>query len=369
MIYLDNAANAPVKDEVLDEFCRVEKTYLGNANSIHEAGKASNAFYEECTNKLLNLLGLDPFVYEVVYTSGATESNNLAISGVANAYSGFGDHFLSSEFEHSSVNAPLSALKDKGARIDLIKTKENGHIDLDDLKTKLDAQALLVTLCAVKSEVGTLQPIQEAQKIVNQSNAKLLVDATQALGKLPVDLNGIDLISFTPHKFGGIIGTGVLVKKKEIILAPLLRGGKSQSPYRSGTLALGLVASIVKAVELALTEEKENYEKAKVLWSNLHDGLSQIEGVRINSFEGNPYILNFSYDYAQGGALVKYLSEKGICISQKSACSVATLPSKVINAIYHDKKRALSSVRVSLWKENTKEDIDALLTALKEFPR
>lgn len=367
MIYLDYAANYPVRDEVLQTFLEAEKEYIGNSNSSHIEGGISHDKYLALEKEVLSLLNLDKDLYDVIFTSGTTESNNLAIKGIYESYNGFGNTLLSSEFEHSSVNVVLAYLKDKGANISLVSTNSNGKLDTDDLKNKLNDDCLLLCLTAVESEVGTPQDYQNVQSLLSSSNCRLLLDATQAIGKMPLDLNGIDMISFGAHKFGGIIGTGILIKKKEIVLTPLMHGGKAESPYRSGTTPLGLDASLVKALSLAISEQEESYKKVKELSAYLREEMLKIDGIRLNSFDENPYINNFSFEHVSGGDIVKYLSSLGICISQKSACSIPQSPSKVINAIYHDKQRALSSFRISLSPLTKREEITTLLEAIRNY--
>lgn len=367
MIYFDNAANRPVKKEVLDELIKTEMDFIGNSNSSHEAGLLAHEKYLSLEKEIMQALDLDPTAYDLIFTSGATESNNLAIKGIYESYSGFGNTLLSSEFEHSSTNATMAYLKDKGANVSLISTTAEGKLSIDDLKKKLNDDCLLLTLSLVESEVGTIQDYQDVQKTLEGKQCKLLLDATQGIGKIPVHLNGFDMISFGGHKFGGITGTGVLLKKKEIVLTPLLHGGKAESPYRSGSTPLGLFSSFAKALTLALSSLEKNYAYVNGLSSYLRDALLSVSGIRLNSFSGNPYINNFSLKGVPGGEMVKYLSSKGICISQKSACSIPQTPSKVINAIYHDKQRALTSFRISLSENNTKEEINTLIEAIRSY--
>ncbi len=365
MIYFDNAANKPASLEVLNELINVEKEYLGNSNSLHIAGSLAHQKYLSLEKKVFDLLKLNQNEYDLIFTSSATESNNLAIKGIYESYSGYGDTFLSSEFEHSSTNAALAYLKDKGAKVLLLPTSNDGKLSLDKLNEMLNEDCLLLALSLIEGEVGTIQDYKKVQEILSGSSCHLLLDATQAIGKIDLDLNGIDMISFGGHKFGGIIGTAVLLKKKEIILTPLLHGGKAESPYRGGSFPIGLFASFVKALELSLANQKDNYAYVSSLSSYLREEMLKINGISLNSFEGNPYINNFSLKGVNGGKVVSYLSEKGICISQKSACSIPQTPSKVINSIYHDKQRALTSFRISLSENNTKEEIDVLLDTLR----
>lgn len=368
MAYFDYSANYPVNDEVLQEFVRVEKEARGNANSIHQEGKESFRLYEEANQKVFSLLHLNPETHEVIYTSSATESNNTVIKGVFASYLGNGHKMLASEFEHSSTNAALSSLKDKGAEIELVKTNKDGTIDLNDLSDKLDPHTILTCLSMVEGELGTRQPVEEAQRLVRErTSGFLLVDATQAIGKFAVDLSNYDFVSFAPHKFGGIIGTGVLIKKKDIVLSPLLNGGSSVSIYRSGTPAVGLIASVAKALGIALANQEENEKRTRVLWELFFKTLGKPSNIEVNSFVGNPFVINLSIPSLKGAEIVKKLDQNGFEVSQKSACSIPNTPSKAVMSVYHDKRRALSSFRISLSSLSKEEDVVSLANCIKDI--
>lgn len=368
MIYLDYAADYPVRREVLDALVDSEILYRGNMNSTHTFGKIDLHHFKDLEKEFLDLFHLDPNEYELIFTSSATESNNLAIKGVFESYSGYGNKILTSEFEHNSVNAALSYLKSKGADAQFVETTHDGKMNLEDLKKRLDRNTILTCLALVESEVGTIQDYRKAQEIVSQNNnGFLLLDATQAIGKLSLDFNGIDLISFTPHKYGGLKGTGLLLKKKSIVFVPQMHGGKSGSLYRAGTEPVSLFESSYVATKLALEEEKEHFAKVSGLSSYLRSELKKMDKVQINSFEGNPYILNFSVDGYFGAQIVDLLDQKGFAVSQKSACSIPNTPSKAVMSIYHDKKRALSSMRVSISSLTTHEELEQFLDTLKEI--
>ena len=170
MIYFDNAANRPVKKEVLDELIKTEMDFIGNSNSSHEAGLLAHEKYLSLEKEIMQALDLDPTAYDLIFTSGATESNNLAIKGIYESYSGFGNTFLSSEFEHSSTNATMAYLKDKGATVSLISTTSDGKLSIDDLKNKLNDNCILLALSLVESEVGTIQDYQEVQKVLEEKD-------------------------------------------------------------------------------------------------------------------------------------------------------------------------------------------------------
>ncbi len=367
MIYLDYSANFPAQKEVLDTLIEVEQNYYGNCVSIHKEGKRSMALYKKVNSKLLSALNLSEEEYEAIYTSSASESNNLAIKGLFQSYSGFGKHILVSEFEHSSTNAVLGYLKEgQNAIVEFIKTNEDGKLNLDDLKSKIKMNTILVCLSLVESEAGAIQDYKEVIKIIkNYPNCHLLLDATQAVGKIPLDLTGADLISFTPHKYGGLIGTGILIKKKDCILTPLIHGGNSVSLYRSSTTPLGLIASSYKATELAITNLDEHLRKVRELQSYLVSELKKEKDILINSNLEFPYILNISIKNRKASQVVSLLSENDICVSQKSACSILNTPSKTIMSIYHDKERALGSFRISLSYLTTYEELNQFLTVLR----
>lgn len=368
MIYLDYSANFPVREEVLQALCETERDYRGNVVSVHPEGDRSKKKYEELNAQILSLLRLDPKEYEIVYTSSASESNNLAIKGIYESYLGFGKHILVSEFEHSSCNAALGYLKEKGADVEFVSTSEKGMMDLGDFKAKLRQDTILVVLSLVESEAGAIQDYQGVERTLKDyPHAHFLLDATQAVGKIPVEFGGTDLVSFAPHKFGGVIGTGVLVKKKSTVLTPLIHGGHSVSLYRSGTTPLGLIASTEKALELALSELPEHLEQAKAMHGYLLEKLKSIKDVQFNSTSDFPYIVNISLGNRPASLVVSELASRGICVSQKSACSIPNTPSKTIFSIYHNRARALSSFRISLSYLTKEGEIDSLIDALKEI--
>lgn len=368
MAYFDYSANYPVLPEVLDEFCRVELLARGNANSLHEEGKKSLRLYAEANERIFALLHLDPNEYEMIYTSSATESNNLAIKGVCSSYGGSGRKIIASEFEHSSTNGAMASLTNIGAEVSLVRSTSNGKMDLNDLAKKADKNTILTCLSYVEGELGAIQPIFEANRMIHErSSGFLLVDATQAIGKIPCDFSSLDLVSFAPHKFGGIIGTGVLIKKKSIVLTPLFHGGSSVSIYRSGTPAVGLIASITKALEIALSHQEQNFQRTKSLQRLFLSSLGNIKGLRINSFDENPFIVNLSLSNKKGSEMVSLLNERGFYVSQKSACSITNTPSKAVMSVYHDKQRALNSFRVSLCSLVEEKDVIALASAIQEI--
>lgn len=368
MVYLDYSANYPVKEEVLDYMKEIELSYIGNANSIHNSGIKSLNLYNELDNNIKSLLKLNEN-FEIVYTSSATESNNLAIKGLAKSYSGFGKHILVSPYEHSSVNGALATLKDEGFEIEFLKVDSLGMIDKSYLESKIRTDTILVIAMFVESEAGIINDCESIADIINNKNPNChyLCDATQGIIKFDLDLNKLDLISFTPHKFGGLTGTGCLIKRKSTILTPLINGGKSSSIYRSGTIPLGLIGSIYKSIELAYKDlDKERIYVIK-LHKYLIDNLKASNKVMINSFDNNPYIINISLSGIKASDSVKLLNDADIYVSQKSACSISNTPSKTIMAIYNNRSRALSSFRISISSLTTYNDIDKLINTIRSI--
>ena len=239
MIYLDYSANTPVDPRVLDRFCTVERSCIGNANSHHQAGAAAKAEIDASTMKIASLLGVQPA--EVIYTSGASESNNFALKGLARLSRHVGKHIISTPLEHSSVSGTLTALQEQGCEIDLVDIQRDGTIDLEHLKDLLRPDTIAVAVTLVDSELGVVQPVDKIAEILkDHPNCHLHVDATQAVGKIPVSFEGVDTMSLTAHKFYGLNGIGLLLKRRNLALEPLIHGGESTTIYRSGTPTVAL---------------------------------------------------------------------------------------------------------------------------------
>ena len=367
MIYLDYTANTPADPRVLARFCEVESRFFGNANAHHAAGRAAAAEMDRVTARIAALLGVG--VGELLYTSGATEANNLAVRGLAQAGQATGRHIVSTPLEHASVRACLDALQAQGWEVELAAVGRDGRVDPDDLARRLRPDTTLVAVTAVDSELGAIQPVAAiAQTVSRFPNCHLHVDATQAIGKLPFSFAGIDTVSFTAHKFGGLNGCGMLVRGQDVVLEPLIHGGHSTTLYRSGTPALALAASMETALELALDGLEARLERVTRLNRLLRDGLRANPAVTINSPEdASPYILNLSVEGFRGAQLRDRLDERGFCVSVKSACSVENTPSRAVMAIARNRRRALSAFRVSLSHQTTEEELHAFLNTLDQL--
>ena len=363
MIYLDYSANTPVDTRVLEQFCAVERRCIGNANSHHQAGSAAKAEIDAATIKIASLLGVQPA--EIIYTSGASEANNFALKGLARLSRHAGRHIISTPLEHSSVSGTLTALQEQGYEIDLLDVKQDGTVDLEHLKDLLRPDTICVAVTLVDSELGVVQPVQEIAAILKAyPHCHLHVDATQAVGKIPVSFEGVDTMSLTAHKFYGLNGIGLLIKRRNLALEPLIHGGESTTIYRSGTPTVALASSLACALDLAVTDLPGRVDHVAKLNAELRAALSTYPLVRINSPEGAvPQILNLSVQNVKGTVFQRELDARGVCVSVKSACSSDGLPSRAVFAVSHDRRNALSSWRISLSHLTTEQEITDFMQA------
>ena len=361
MIYLDYSATTPTNDSVLDTFVKCSKEFIGNPNSLHALGVKSKNMIDSATKQIANLLNVKES--EIIYTSGASESNNLAIKGICEKYKNRGKHVITTPLEHSSIYGPINYLKENGYKIDYVKIDSNGLVDLDNLKELMTDETILVSICLVNSEIGILQNIEEISKIVKQyPKCFLHSDMTQAIGKIKVDLSNIDLVSFSAHKFYGIKGVGVLIKKEKIELEPLIHGGKSTTNYRSGTPCLPLIVSISKALRLSVENLNEKEEYVKGLNSYIKNKLKEYDKVKINSNDYSiPHILNISILGVKPETMLHALESKGVYISTQSACSNTVAKSKAVLELTNDIERATSSIRISLSHLTSMEEIEKFI--------
>ena len=366
MVYLDYSATTPVERSVLDSFNKVSLDYIGNANSLHRLGMESHSLMEASTKQVADLLGVES--EEVIFTSGASESNNLAIFGTVLNYKNRGKHIITTKLEHSSVLEPITYLQKKGYDVDYLNILENGKIDITDLKNKIRDDTILVSISHVNSEVGIIQDINEIGELLkNYPKIIFHVDGTQAIGKIKVNLDNIDLCSFSSHKIYGIKGVGTLIKKKNVELTPIIHGGKSQTKYRSGTPSLALYVSHAKALKLALNDFENKYQHVLNLNKYLKKNLETINKVIINSnSECVPHIINISILGIKPETMLHALEEKDIFISTKTACSFDDSLSLSVYELTKNKELAKNSLRISLSYLTTKEEIDYFLKTLKD---
>ena len=360
MIYLDYTANMPPEEAALERFCQVERQCLGNPNAHHAAGFAAQAQIADAGAQAAAALHVSP--EELIFTSGASESNNTAIQGIAYASRHFGRHIISSPLEHASVSGCLTALQERGYQIDMLDIGPDGRVDLDSLRDLLRPDTVLVTLCAVDSELGAVQPVAEAARILSAyPHCRLHVDATQAVGRTAFDFSLADTASLSGHKFGGLNGSGLLYKKSQVEVEPLIHGGVSTTLYRSGTPAAGLVASLSLSQQMALNAQPERFAHTARLNALLRQALAA-RGAQIHSpANAVPHILNLGVPGIRGKDFRDALDRHGVCVSVKSACSVENTPSRAVYAVTHNRRQALESWRVSLCHHTTEDEINEFL--------
>ena len=369
VIYLDNAATSKVHPEVLESFNQITLKYFANPSSIHALGQEAQRLLEKSREQILNLFNLKH--HEVIFTSGATEANNLAIKGYAFANRGRGNHIITTAIEHPSVLNTVKQLEKYGFEITILPVNEKGIIEVNSLKAAIKDDTILVSIMSVNNETGAINPIKEVGEILkNYPKIAFHVDMTQAIGKIDIPLDNIDMFSFAGHKIHGLLGSGALIKEKKIILEPLNNGGGQENNLRSGTNTLALSASLAKALRLAINSQKENYEKVSRLRDYLLSYLKDNpDKYHLNSFDlDNPYIVNFSLLEHKASVVVEALSNKGIMVSSLSACHSKNEDySYVVYAMNQDMKLAHNTIRVSFSYENTVDDVNALIRGLKQI--
>ena len=369
IIYLDNAATSKVYPEVLDSYNQITLKYFANPSSIHKLGQESNRLLEKSREQILSLFNLSH--HEVIFTSGATEANNLAIKGYALANKSRGNHLITTAVEHPSVLNAFKALEKYGYEVTILPVNKNGAIEVNSLKEAIKDNTILVSIMSVNNETGATNPIKEIGELLkNYPKIAFHVDMTQAIGKMNIPLENIDMFSFSGHKIHALLGSGALIKEKKIILEPISNGGGQENNLRSGTNTLALSATLAKALRLSLKEQKESYNKV----SNLRDYLVSYlkdnpDLYSLNSLDNNnPYIVNFSLLNHKASVVVEALSNKGIMVSSLSACHSKNEDySYVVLAMNNDMKLAHNTIRVSFSYENTVDDVNALIRGLKQI--
>lgn len=370
MIYLDYVATTPLNKEVLSTYNKLLSKYFANSDSMYSLGIEINRLMETSRENIASMLKVLP--QELFFTSGASESNNTAIKGVAFNYSSRGKHIITTTVEHSSVDGCFRQLANLfDYEVDYISVDSNGNIDLKLLESMIRPDTILVSTMLVNNEVGNIFPYKDIYKIIKKVNPKCIyhVDMVQALGKIPIDLSYCDLASFSAHKIYGLKGSGLLYKRRSISIAPLINGGQQESGIRGGTSNALVNIVLSKTMRLALSNLDNNYEYVKSLNIYLRKELSKIDDIVINTpFDNSsPYILNISCLGYKPEVLVHDLETKEIYISTKSACSSKKSDvSRILKAMNIDQEASISALRLSFSSLTTKEELDLFIKALKE---
>jgi cysteine desulfurase len=367
-IYLDYSATTPVDPRVAEKMIPYLVEKFGNpASRSHAFGWESEAAVEEAREEVAKLVHADP--KEIVWTSGATESNNLALKGAANFYSGKGKHIITVKTEHKAVLDTCRELERQGFEVTYLDVLENGLLDLDVFKAALRADTILVSVMFVNNEIGVIQPIAEIGEICREKGIIFHVDAAQATGKVEIDLGAlkVDLMSFSAHKTYGPKGIGALYirRKPRVRLEAQMHGGGHERGFRSGTLATHQIVGMGEAFRLAREEMAVENKRIGALRDRLLKGLSDIDQVFINGDMTHrvPHNLNISFAYIEGESML--MAIKDLAVSSGSACTSASLePSYVLRALGREDELAHSSIRFTLGRFNTEEEIDYAITLL-----
>ena len=367
MIYLDYAANCPVDQEVLDVYYKTALNEFANPNSTHKLGNEANNLLIQNMEEIAKVFNVTKD--EIIFTSGATESNNLVIQGVASRYRSRGKHIIVSSMEHQSIIAPASHMPELGYEFDLVPVNKDGRVDLDTLKSMIRKDTILVSICGIDSELGIRQPVEEIGELLKEyKNTIFHVDASQVIGRCKMDFSNVDLITVTPHKFYGLNSFGMLVKKKGVSLHPIIRGGKSVTVYRSGTPDVAMVVALNCALQKAMRLFDEREAHVIPLADRIKEELMKHPEIHMNTNEYSvPFVVNFSVPGTKSEKLIAMLEEKEIYVSAKASCCPTGTPSKPIYAVYHDKNIATSSIRVSLSHLTTQEEVDGFIKEIQNI--
>lgn len=370
-IYLDNAATSKVDPAAVNAVEDCLFANFGNPSSPHTLGLQAEKIIKNARQLLAELLGIKS--NEIVFTSGGTESNNLAIQGAAAAYKQRGNHLITSSVEHSSVHNVFSELEKEGWEVDRLGVDKKGRIDLKELKSLLREDTVLVSLIHVNNELGTIEPVYKAAEIIKNNNQRTIfhVDGVQAFAKIYSKLNKskIDLYSISGHKIHAPKGVGALFIRKGVELRPLVFGGGQENQLRSGTenvpaiAGLGAVLAKIKKITAAGEKNKKLLKKKDYLLQKL----KQIENIHVNSpADGAPHIINISLTDIRGETMVHALEAENIYVSTGSACTSDSAGSRILNACGLSRKRNLNALRISLSKEISEADLDKTVEILKE---
>jgi len=370
-VYLDHNATTPTHPEVVKAILPYFKEVFGNASSVHQFGQQARKAIDEAREKIANFIGASP--KEIVFTSGGTEANNFALKGVVYANERKGKHIITSSMEHHAVLNPCKYLEKKGFKVTYLPVDKYGLVDPEEVRRAITKETILISIVHANNEVGTIEPVTEIGKIAKEIGIYFHTDAVQTVGKIPVNVNelNIDLLSLSGHKIYGPKGIGVLYIRKGTRIQPLIQGGHHEKNRRAGTENVPAIVGLGKAIEIA----KATMEKESMRLTNLRNKLcsgigEKIDYVRLNGHPGKrlPNTLNMSFEFVEGESMILNLDLKGIAVSTGSACTSGSLePSHVLKAMRVDAAVAQGSIRFSLGKDNTEEDIDYVLEVLPEI--
>jgi len=365
-VYMDHGATSPVREEVLEAMLPFYKDLYGNPSSVHARGREVRSSFEEAREKVARALGSS--AEEIYFTSGGTESNNISLRGAAKKHGPSG-HIITSSVEHHAVLDVCHDLEKDGYRVTYLPVDKDGLIDPQAVEDAITSGTFIISIMAANNEIGTIQPIAEIGRIADRHNLLFHTDAVQVVGQLPVDVNEmkVDLLSLSAHKFNGPKGVGALYKRKGVKLNPLYRGGGQEGKLRPGTENVPGVIGLARALELSVEEIPEKKEKLELLRDKLIEGLLEIDDVILNGHRKKrlPGNVNVSFKYIEGESILLSLDMQGIAASSGSACSSGSLePSHVLSAIGLDHHAAHGSIRFTMGRGNSEDDIDYVLSKI-----
>lgn len=370
-VYFDNSATTKTDERVIEAMMPYITENYGNPSSIYKIGRENRKAVEEAREQVAKALNCEP--NEIYFTNGGSESDNTAIRGIAYAYKNKGNHIITSKIEHPAVLETCKQLEKEDFEVSYIGVDENGIIKLDELKNAIKPTTTLISIMFANNEIGTIEPIEEIGKIAKENNIFFHTDAVQAVGNVEIDVKklNIDALSMSGHKFYGPKGIGALYVKKGIKFEKLINGGHQERNKRAGTENVAGIVGLGKAIELAYQELDEHNKKIKELRDYYVEQVkAKIPYIRINGDETKrlPGNSNISFRFIEGEGLLLNLDLKGICASSGSACTSGSLdPSHVLLAIGLPHEIAHGSLRISIGKYNTKEEVDYLVENLVEI--
>jgi cysteine desulfurase len=370
-VYLDNNATTKMDSEVLESMLPYFTEHYGNAFSMHNFGAETGKAVADSRKKIADLLKVEPD--EIIFTGSGVEADNIAIRGIAKAYKNRGNHIITTNIEHPAVKYTCQDLEKDGYEVTYLPVDENGVIRIEDLKNAIKDETILITIMYANNEVGTIQPISEVAKIAKENKIVFHVDAVQAMGKIPIVLkeSGIDLMTFSGHKFHGPKGVGALYIRKGIRVGKTITGGGQEKKLRPGTTNTPAIVGMAKALEIAYRNMDEEVERETILRDYFESEIQKrVPEIIINGKNALrlPGTSSITFKYLEGESILLMLSYKGIAVSTGSACSSDELQaSHVLLALGLPPEFAHGTIRFSLGKYNTKEEIDYTIENVVEI--
>lgn len=371
--YFDNAATTKVKEEVLKEMFPYFSVEYGNPSSMYSIGRSSRRAIETARKRVAELINCKP--KEIYFTSCGSESDNMALKGIAYANKEKGNHIITSKIEHPAILNSCKTLEKQGYRITYLNVDEEGNIDISELENSINEDTILISIMFANNEIGTIEPIEQISKIAKKHNIIFHTDAVQACGNIKIDVKdmGIDMLSLSGHKINAPKGVGALYVREGIEFDRFLDGGHQEKNKRAGTENVAEIVGLGKACEIAKNNLESHINKLKELRDfYINQVEEKIENIKLNGPRDNrlPGNANISFKGINGSELLLKLDEKGICASAGSACSTGSnSPSHVLTSIGLDSKMADGALRVTFCEENSKEDVEYLVENLKNIVR